>query len=85
VKPGTWDTVRDGWNERFNTMPPVTLRWGQLYRQALARGGVERPDISFEQHARITAQRNTGVSLDGIYAEYGFDVSASSRPTRSSP
>jgi len=75
VKPGTWETVRDGWNERFNTMPPVTLRWGQLYRQALARGGVTRPDISFEQYATITAKRNKGVSLDDIYAEYGFDVS----------
>lgn len=75
VKPGTWETVRDGWNERFTTMPPVMMRWGQLYRQSLARTGFERPDISFEQYARITAQRNKGVSLDDIYAEYGFDVS----------
>ena len=48
VKPGTWETMRDGWNERFNTMPPVMMRWGQLYRQSLARTGFERPDISFE-------------------------------------
>lgn len=75
VKPGTWDAVRNGWNERFTTMPPVTMRWGQLYRQALARTGFERPDVSFEQYARITAQRNKGVSLDDIYKEYGFDVS----------
>ena len=95
VKAGTWDAVRNGWNERFNTMPPVTLRWGQLYRQALARGGVTRPDISFEQYATITAKRNTGVSLDDIYAEYGSTSragpsspttgSASSPPTRNSP
>jgi hypothetical protein len=75
VKPGTWDKVREGWNARFNSMPAVTLRWGQLYRQALARGGIERPDISFEQYARITAQRNKGVALDDVYAEYGLDVS----------
>ena len=75
VKAGTWDAVRDGWNERFNTMPSVTMRWGQVYRQALARVGTELPDISFEQYARITAQRNKGVSLDDIYQEYGFNVS----------
>lgn len=53
VKPGAWPAVRDGWNARFESVPAVTMRWGQLYRQKLATAGVERPDITFEQHAAI--------------------------------
>jgi hypothetical protein len=75
VKAGTWGSVRDGWNQRFETKVPVMMRWGQLYRQKLAASGVERPDITFEQYATITAKRDTGTTLDEIYEEYGLTVS----------
>jgi hypothetical protein len=75
VTPGTWEQVRDGWNARFETKVPVMMRWGQLYRQKLAAAGVERPDITFEQYATITAERDTGTTIDEIYEEYGLTVS----------
>jgi hypothetical protein len=74
IAPGTWDAVRDGWNARFEKSPDLVLHWGDVYRQALAKGGTERPDITYEQYVTITAKRNKGVPLDDIYAEFDLTV-----------
>ena len=75
VAPGRWDEVRSGWNARFESVPAVTIRWGQLYRQKLASAGVTRPDVSFEQYVTATAKRNIGRPLEEIYADLNLTVS----------